>query len=308
MDVDCTPGNPAHSPLQFHPVALADRGILSARMKKSGLWGCEYTFGSSFIWRNMYHIEAADALGHSILHSFYEDKSSYLFPVGEGDLAPVLLAMEQDAAARGEPFAIHGVEEASLPLLEAALPGRYRWEEYRSGFEYIYNQSDLRDLPGKKYHNKRNHIGALLRAGDCRFEPMSASNIPDCLRMHEQWCFDMRYYESDHLLEDKYATISALHHFDEIGFQGGVLYQSGRVVAFCIGEEINSEVYCVHIEKAFPDIRGAYPMINREFINHFCGDYAYINREDDVGDEGLRQAKLSYYPAVLLPKYLVTLK
>ena len=94
----------------------------------------------------------------------------------------------------------------------------------------------------------------------------------------------------------------------ELDFKGGVLRAAGKIVAFTIGEELCEDTFVVHIEKAFADVDGAYPMINQQFVQHECADYAYVNREDDAGEEGLRKAKLSYKPAFLEEKGLVTIR
>ena len=107
--------------------------------------------------------------------------------------------------------------------------------------------------------------------------------------------------------EEMNQEISVLHeafdHMQELGLVGGVLRRDGQIVAFSIGERLNSETFVVHFEKAYPDLQGAYPMINQQFVLHECEGYAYVNREEDTGDPGLRKAKLSYYPDILLPKY-----
>ena len=102
-------------------------------------------------------------------------------------------------------------------------------------------------------------------------------------------------------------NISFENYFD-LGFVGGLLRANGEVVAFTFGEEMNPEVFCTHIEKAYADVRGAYPMINREFAANALSQYKYINREDDTGSEGLRKAKLSYCPDILLEKYMARVK
>ena len=98
------------------------------------------------------------------------------------------------------------------------------------------------------------------------------------------------------------------HFFDE-GLKGGLICTKEEgIVAYSIGAPLSSDTFIVHIEKAFAEVQGAYPIINQEFVRHNCMDYKYVNREDDVGDEGLRKAKLSYKPAILLEKYTATLK
>lgn len=107
-------------------------------------------------------------------------------------------------------------------------------------------------------------------------------------------------------MEELCAVRNCFENFLALGLRGGLLRVDGRVVAYTMGLPLNSDTFIVHIEKAFSDVAGAYPMINREFAAHNCADFKYVNREDDVGDEGLRRAKLSYKPAILLEKFIVT--
>ena len=122
--------------------------------------------------------------------------------------------------------------------------------------------------------------------------------------MNDEWIAARPVTEEHHETDgDREPIERAFRHFDELGLMGGLLRLDGRVVAFSFGERTNEQVFVTHIEKAFADIPGAYPMINREMARRFCTDVPYINREDDVGVEGLRKAKLSYYPAILLENY-----
>ena len=104
------------------------------------------------------------------------------------------------------------------------------------------------------------------------------------------------------------VTLNSLRLFKELELTGGILRVDGQIVAFTIGEPICSDTFVVHIEKAFPDVQGAYTMINQQFVEHECMDYKYVNREEDTGDEGLRKAKRSYRPVFMVEKGVVTEK
>ena len=101
------------------------------------------------------------------------------------------------------------------------------------------------------------------------------------------------------------VTLNSLRLYKELGLKGGVLKDEGRIVAFTVGEPLCEDTFVVHIEKAFPDVEGAYPMINQQFVQHECMEYQYVNREEDTGAEGLRKAKLSYRPVFLVEKGVV---
>lgn len=153
-------------------------------------------------------------------------------------------------------------------------------------------------------HGKRNHIARFQDEDDWCYEELNDSNIEECRNMTYTW-IKMR---AEKWNEEMELEMSVLHEaFDyrkELGLVGGIIRKAGQIVAFSIGEPLNSDTYVVHFEKAFPDMQGAYPMINQQFVLHACEDYTYVNREEDTGDPGLRKAKMSYYPEILLKKYV----
>ena len=175
-------------------------------------------------------------------------------------------------------------------------------------FDYVYLTENLINLPGKKFHGKRNHIAAFMRENEWSYEPITADNLDECRAMNAEW--ERRNREKDpEAMDDELDAINiSFENYFDLGFVGGLLRANGEVVAFTFGEEMNSEVFCTHIEKAYADVRGAYPMINREFAANALSQYKYINREDDTGSEGLRKAKLSYCPDILLEKYMARVK
>ena len=141
--------------------------------------------------------------------------------------------------------------------------------------------------------------------GRFQFTPVR-DNLDECWAMNEQWCAEVGCEDSESLTEESCAVRNCFNNFHSLGLRGGLLRVEGRVVAYTMGRPLSSDTFIVHIEKAFAEVAGAYPMINQQFVTHCCEGFRYINREDDVGDEGLRRAKTSYKPDILLEKYLVT--
>ncbi|MDR2585019.1 MAG: phosphatidylglycerol lysyltransferase domain-containing protein, partial [Prevotellaceae bacterium] len=176
----------------------------------------------------------------------------------------------------------------------------------RDSWDYIYKVDDLSTLQGKRYQSKRNHIARFTELPDWRYEPIGGANITECIEMNSAWCHLMGCTENKSLHMETCAAEMGLQNFDALGLDGALLRLSGKVVAYTLGEPINSDTFIVHVEKAFPDIRGAYPTINREFMRNLGTGFVYVNREDDVGDEGLRRAKESYHPVFMEEKYLLT--
>ncbi len=293
--------------IDFRPPVIEDKQWVDPLLRKSKKYGCEYSFGDVFIWQSVYDIRIAHHKGFFVSING-GDYPGYCCPVGEGDMAEVINDMIADADERGMKFRMFGLVPECVVQLDKLFPGRFEFEPVRDNFDYIYASEDLINLPGKKYHPKRNHISAFMRNNDWSYEPITRDNIAECIAMNAEWERRNREKDPDSIDEELVAITRSFENFFELDFVGGLLRVSGEVVAFTFGEEMNDELFCTHVEKAFADVRGAYPMINREFAARELSKYKYINREDDTGAEGLRRAKLSYYPAILLEKFIARLK
>ncbi len=292
--------------IAFAYAELSDKPWVDELLALSSFKGCEYCFGNLYIWRIPNELKIARVGDFLTAKSF--TKGIYLFPAGGGDLEAAIRALMLDAEECGHPFVLYGVsEEAKVRLMEL-MPEQLEFEAYENGFDYIYNTEDLIELSGKKYHGKRNHIARFKENNNYVYERVSGENLSDCVRMNKEWCKQHGCLDDEGLTEEACAVATSLRYFDELGFEGGLLRIDGRVVAYTIGERLSHDTYCVHIEKAFGDIQGAYPMINQCFARDAAAGYQYINREEDTGSEGLRRAKKSYHPAIWLPKYFAKLK
>jgi hypothetical protein len=207
------------------------------------------------------------------------------------------------------PLILYGVYPEDIPLLEAACPGEFSYEPRRDTADYIYSRGDLANLAGKKYHGKRNHISRFVKENtNWTYEEISSNTMDECLEMGKRWTSKNNQRDPEGLVQESRALRRNFAHYDDFGLRGGLLRVSGSMVAFTVGEPLNASTFCTHFEKAYASIPGAYQMINRCFAQHTLGEYEYINREEDLGNEGLRRAKLSYYPALLLEKYLAVEK
>lgn len=192
-------------------------------------------------------------------------------------------------------------------MIERWYPGQYQIEYDRDSADYLYRQESLATLAGKKLHAKRNHINRFLENyPDYQYERINGKNWKECLELEEAWARENNP-EHDVDKENEKAVIAyALEHRKMFGMIGGLIRAEGKVVAFTLGERLTEDTFDVHFEKAYADVQGAYAMINREFVRRELSDYTYINREEDMGIPGLRQAKLSYQPDSLVEKGIVT--
>lgn len=297
--------------VDFKRVALSDREWIEPLLMESGFQGSEYTFSNNYIYRKIYQIDVARMDGYYLVRSNKDARyRSYLYPAGSGDVKPVIEALIEDAREQGDVFRMHGVTKASAAQLEALFPDRFIIEEVRDNFDYIYESERLITLAGKKLHSKRNFINRFKKENENNwtYEAITSANLDECWDMNTRWCEKYGCDDTESLAEEACAVRNCFNNFDALGLSGGFLRVGNEIVAFTMGRPINHDTFIVHIEKAFSDVAGAYPMINQQFVSHAAAGYRYINREDDVGDEGLRKAKLSYKPDILLEKYAVTLK
>ena len=186
------------------------------------------------------------------------------------------------------------------------FPNKYAFTETRSSFDYVYRVDDLARLPGKKYHAKRNHISYFEKNFDWQYEEITKENLSECIEMSRKW-YAMNADKEDIQAEAEVLNM-AFDNYEVFNYVGGLIRVDGNIVAFTMGEKLNDSMFDTHFEKAFADIRGAYPMINREFARKTINAFEFVNREDDVGSEGLRKAKLSYHPAFLVEKFTAVVK
>ena len=295
--------------LNFKPITLEDRPWIEERLKAFQSRGCEYSFGNIFIWQKPNDIVFADVLGFYCLKSGTEDQVIYTYPAGSGDVKPVIEALIKDAEERGIPFRLRAVTEEKKEELERLFPQKFEFIDQRGESDYIYTTEKLSTLSGKKLHGKRNHIARFKDNPNWQYEDITRENLEECRQMSIAWCEVNDCFHGDTELKHEICAVKeAFQYYFELGLVGGALRLDGKIIAFTMGEPLNDDTFVVHIEKAFADIQGAYPMINQQFVLRNCQNFQYVNREEDMGDEGLRKAKMSYRPDILLTKYHAVLK
>jgi len=271
---------------------------------KVAFGNCDFSFSNIFCWRHSY--DTTFAVEDDFLYIRFQPPESlpgYLFPAGAGDLGAAIGRMERDAQERGTELRLYAVTQKMFDLLEGAMPGRFRFEKDRDWYEYIYSATDLVALAGNKYQAKRNHINKFRRTYKWEYLPVTREIIPDCMALYERWCAENGGCDSaETLAEERMATGNAFQNFERLGLTGGALRIDGEILAYSYGQPLTHDIFGVHAEKCLYEIAGGFTMINREFVEHNCAGYTYINREEDLGLESLRQSKLSYHPAFLLEK------
>jgi hypothetical protein len=291
--------------LEFKEITLADKEWMEPLFRMANYNAEEYNFTFCYIWRKIFRYEAARLGDYLIIRSSRENRpSSYLFPAGSGDIAPVMEALLEEAAREESPLTFHLTLAESRAVLENLYPGQFEFLPLDNYFDYVYDAQSLITLAGKKLHAKRNHINRFKENyPDWSYEPISLDNLPEVLAMNAEWLELNSEYSDKSMEEESRAVAEAIHDFFALGMDGGLIRAGGRVMAFSMGDRLNSDTYLVHIEKAYNEVQGAYAIINQEFAAHNCEGYLYIDREDDSGEEGLRKANQSYRPVFLVEKF-----
>jgi len=293
----------------FKNVELQDREFLHNSLWRYKPQVSEYTFTNLFIWRSHYGFE----------WSVYKDWLLVTCRESDGDVCgvgPVGPPPRKDVTLMfldwiRERNARKGarIERADTTLVsELEGAGGVACEPARDHFDYVYLREELVQLTGSRYRSKRNHINQLFRSYSFSYDDLQDKHIADCLELQDKWCLQKRCEEDMDLLGEWEAVKEILTNFHDLKVHGGVIKIGGRVGAFTIGELLNPETAVVHIEKADPEIPGLYPVINQQFCEKSWQNVTYINREQDLGIPGLREAKLSYYPHHFIEKYSIRLK
>ncbi|MCI8823444.1 MAG: DUF2156 domain-containing protein [Lachnospiraceae bacterium] len=289
--------------IPFKKPELSDRETILSHLKNQGFRGCERTFANIYLWARFYGLVWAELEGTIVFRSMFDGKYSYTYPAGDGDRRAAVERLIREEEGQGYPLQFHGLSRKEYEELEQYFPGQFEISWPRDVEDYVYETEKLIQLSGKKYHGKKNHINQFKAAyPDWSYEPLTDDNVEECFQMALRWR-EFNGCEGDpEKNKEMCVALNSLRLQKELELQGGVLRAGGEVVAFTMGEPVSEDTFVVHIEKAYADIRGAYPMINQQFLEHEVSRYTYVNREDDTGNEGLRKAKLSYHPAFMVEK------
>lgn len=296
--------------IQFKNPAMENKELIKSYMKQVNYKSCELTFSNLLLWAPFYETKFA-VVDDMLVFISGEKNSSFFFPIGSGDIQKTILSLMEYCREKGKEFKMNGVTEEMFDILSSLFPNTFEIEYNRDYADYIYLTEKMITLSGKKYHGKKNHINKFVSTYDWAYEEIDDSNARECCRMIMKWAEQADEAGSaitkgnDGKAEEINVALRALSLRKELGLLGGLIRVDGKIVACTLGEAINDETFVIHIEKAFSDIQGAYTIINQQFLEHTVKNFKYVNREEDMGIEGLRKAKLSYKPEILLEKGFV---
>lgn len=286
--------------LNFRPVTLDDKETIEKFTSLKNHFMCSHCFVDIFIWQLEYSTEMCVYDDFLLLKATDCDDGTimYIAPIGQGDYKSAVEAIIKDSEERGIPFIMTSIPEEIKPEIEMLFPDKFVFTEEIDHEDYIYLAESMITLKGKKLHSKRNFINRFMKEHDGRwqYEEIDSSNIQEIFDFHLDWCGLKECVNEDEFLGETCAISRILKNMDKLEVKGGLIRLDGKIIAFTLGSKSHDDMFIVHIEKANSEIAGAYQMINQQFAMRNFTDVTYVNREEDLGIEGLRKAKQSYYP------------
>lgn len=292
----------------FQKLNISNKAAYDEYLLNCGQRGCEYNFSNLYLWGR----QRAAFLGDNLVFfSQFNQRSVYLFPVCHGDVKEVIDAIIHDAHTRDIPCRLTSLTHEDCDLLESLYPDKFRIHHDRNSFDYIYNIEDLATLKGKKFQKKRNHLNKFKQLHPAfRTAPITEENIPMVEDLLNRW-YKQRL-EADPSADfymEQVAISRALRHWQELDMEGLVLMDGEDILAMTMGSHLANNTFDVQFEKAIDET--AYVAMCSSFAGHLMEKYPhlqYLNREDDLGIEGLRKSKLAYNPVTMIEKHWACLK
>lgn len=290
--------------LNFRSITIDDEKLINKYYNKN-YFLCEYSFTDLFIWQNAYNTQICEYNGF-LYTKMTDDNVDYFFaPFGDGDFKAAMDVLFDYTRGKDIPLILISVPPEIKDLIEETFPDKFDFEENRNNMDYVYLSEKLAYLKGKKLHKKKNHINKFMKEYEGRwsYEDLTEDNIREFFSYQVNWCEN-----NNDFLGELCATSAALKNFKRLKLKGGIIRLDGKIIAITLGSLAYEDMFIVNIEKADSSINGSYQMINQQFVLHNCLDVKYVDREEDLGIEGLRKAKMSYYPDILAMNYTGRLK
>lgn len=291
----------------FKKLSIESFEVLKPYLEKVDYEACEYNFTTLYMWENFYNTRYYEGDGFVVLLAQYENEEFSIIPLADKDnMQNAFDAIYECFQRCGKKLHLRAVVKEFAEFLKIKYPNRFEFIEERDYFDYVYSGDNLRTLAGRKYQKKRNHVNSFLKEYDGRYEYRTINDgrgYEECIEFLDAWNSEREYSEE---LESERQSIKKVFDNNEmLNVKVGAVYIDGKMQAFSMGDYISEKMAVIHVEKANPDIRGLYPMINKLFLQNEFSNVELVNREEDLGVEGLRKAKLSYYPVKLVEKYTV---
>jgi len=284
--------------MTFHQLTLNDRPTMQAVMLHAGRRNCNYTFANLVGWQFWYYTEVCVLENAVVLRYTFDGQRAYMVCTAEELSLELTEALLDDS--NGD-LTLIGLEDSQVPQLQTSHS--ISVEPVRNQYDYIYRRTDLAELHGSHLNAKRNHIHRFrAEHPDFEYRPLTPELFDECRRLMEIWQEDKNVSVNVNvsLTAERRVMETIFSNWDALGMIGGSIFVDGRMVAFTYGAAVTTDTFDVCVEKADRHVEGAFAIINQQFAEHLPEQYIYLNREEDMGIPGLRQAKLSYHPEILL--------
>ena len=296
----------------FKDIDMESRELLNPYFDLVDYEACEYCFNTLYMWQHLYKTGYYIGDGFAVIVAEYEGNTFSILPLAKKEDMPRVIKFVIDYFENEQKkIYFRGITKEVVDYLKENYPDKFDYTEERDLFDYVYDGDSMRELKGRKNVKKRNHIHYFLKEYEGRFEYrlLDENDFDACLKLVEEWTSNKEENgQVDEEMEEELIGIKKLFNSfpvikDKLKIAG--IFIDGKLEAFTMGEYLNPNMALIHIEKANPSIRGLYPYINQQFLVNEFSDVEFVNREEDLGIEGLRKAKLSYHPVKFVEKYTV---
>lgn len=292
--------------MEFKPFELGDREIIEQYILKSGCNNCDFSYANLYFFRSFYRLEWAIYNEFLVMrvHLGRYKVPGYMQPLGDGDWIGILKKLKEEANSIGETLRLFYIGCSSIKELEKSEWGKklYLFND-RASADYIYDRETLANLHGSKLQPKRNHVNKFEKSYEPRTELLTKKHYEEVEKMLDDWVGEKHETTTGTIAHERQVVEEAFQHFEELGLRGLMLYANDKPAAFTFGAPINGNTFDVMVEKGETKYEGVFAAVNKYFVQSLPEQYTLINREEDLGIEGLRKSKLSYQPSRILDKW-----
>lgn len=291
---------------KFRPISLEQKDEYYAIWAITPTHSLDYTFTNLWGWQEYYGLEWRFDENLCWIRQ-KNPETLYWAPLGAWNVVDWNLILGEIFPAGGR---FHRVPQELAEIWQRSCPAKIEARDERGQWEYLYSQEELATLPGNRFHKKKNHYNSYVKAyGTPDYRSIGPELIEDVLKLQNDWCHWHECLDSPSLTAENLAVNRVLSHWDIFpNLVGGCLFADNKMISFSVGEALDPEDLGVHFEKALNGYKGVYQAMNCEFAKHAGKGFKWINRAQDLDEEGMRQAKMTYQPAGFLKKYDVILK
>ena len=292
--------------MEFKSICVEDKPIFDKFIKPYTFSTCEYSFTNLYLWRKGCEIKYCIYNDTLIIKKSGFDASDYFMqPIGykKENLKDLVEALYKYKEENNMEYLFKDAEASFIEDLNEIFPGKFEIKEDRDNFDYIYDSKDLISLSGKKFHGQKGHYNHFVKNNEYRVSEYEEHIGCECIKASREWC--SKNFCKGYLLFELKGIEDVIRNGDKLDIDCMAVYLKDKVVAFTIGERVNDDMAIIHVEKADADIKGLYAFINKTFVERYYSDAKYINREQDLGMEGLRKVKESYHPVIMGKKFSV---